>query len=182
MNEFITQRFTKTDSTDLEPVCHEPPTLEQSLAWLHSQGECAAIALAHFNDQIASLQREKVIAKEINDALISKNNHLETSYKWAIDLLNDYTVTMQACAIETEHNGHAAGYQWIYNTLAGPGLIPEPDAEWYESAQLYWNANNSHPFGPCGICGKPSHISSSRGTACCDEHDQQLIKNMVGEA
>lgn len=95
MNEFITQRFTKTDSTDLEPVCHEPPTLEQSLAWLNSQGECAAIALAHFNDQIASLQREKVIAKEINDALMDKNKKLEEEIKSANCPLNENIILKQ---------------------------------------------------------------------------------------
>ena len=170
MNEFITQRFTKTDSSDLQPIHHEPPTLEQSLAWLNSQGECAAIALAHFNDQIASLQREKVIAKEINDALIDKNKKLEKEIKSAYATLNNNIVTMQACVIETEHNGHEEGFKWIYNSLCGPGLIPEPDEDWYESAQLYWNANNSHPYGPCHICGKPANSITNKTPACFPEH------------
>lgn len=175
MNEFITQRFTKTDNADLELINHEPPTLEQSLSWLESQGECAVIALAHFNNQLASLQREKDVAKEINDALIDKNHKLEKEIKSAYDSLNNNIVAMQCCVIETEHNGHEAGYTWIWNTLCGPGLIPEPEEEWYESAQLYWNANNSSPYGPCGICGKPSNTSSIYGVACCDEHLRKII-------
>lgn len=181
MNEFITKRFTKTDGAELEPVCHEPPTLEQSLSWLQSQGECAAIVLAHFNNQIASLQREKVIAKEINDALMDKNQKLEKEIKSAYDSLNDNIVSMQACVIETEHNGYEEGFKWIYNRLAGPGLIPQPDEEWYESAQLYWNANNSDPYGPCGICGKPSNTAAHYGVSCCEEHNEQLRKNICCE-
>lgn len=111
MNEFITQRFTKTDSTDLEPVCHEPPTLEQSLAWLNSQGECAAIALAHFNDQIASLQREKVIAKEINDALITSNS---ASYA-ELKTYRDAVATMAQMIKEREYVGHPMSWSVIDN-------------------------------------------------------------------
>jgi hypothetical protein len=180
MNEFITKRFTKTDSTDLEPIHHEPPTLEQSLAWLQSQGECAVIALAHFNDQVASLQREKVIAKEINDALMDKNQKLEKEIKSVYDSYHNNIVAMQCCVIETEHNGHEAGFSWIWNTLCGPGLIPEPDEEWYESAQLYYSANISEPFGPCGICGKPSNTSAAHGVSCCEEHNEQLRTNKAG--
>lgn len=111
MNEFITQRFTKTDSTDLDPVCHEPPTLEQSLAWLNSQGECAAIALAHFNDQIASLQREKVIAKEINDALITSNS---ASYA-ELKTYRDAVAAMAQMIKEREYVGHPMSWSVIDN-------------------------------------------------------------------
>ena len=74
-----------------------------------------------------------------------------------------------------------AGFAWIWNTLCGPGLIPEPDEEWYESAQLYWNANNSDPYGPCGICGKPSNTAAHYGVSCCEEHNKQLCDKACRE-
>ena len=119
-------------------------------------------------------------SKQIIDAftaLRDENSALNKEIKSAYDSLNNNIVAMQCCVIETEHNGHEAGYSWIWNTLCGPGLIPEPDEEWYESAQLYWNANNSEPYGPCGICGKPSNIAASYGVSCCLEHDKQLQTN-----
>ena len=45
MNEFIIQRFIKTDNANLEPITHELPTLEYSLEWLKTQGECAQVVL-----------------------------------------------------------------------------------------------------------------------------------------
>ena len=126
------------------------PTTQQSLDWLRGintpNGRCIIELIESYK-------------KEIKSAYASLNNNI---------------VTMQACVIETEHNGHEAGFAWIWNTLCGPGLIPEPDEEWYESAQLYWNANNSDPYGPCGICGKPSNTAAHYGVSCCEEHNKQL--------
>jgi hypothetical protein len=100
-------------------------TLPDALAWLKSlPGDYAAKIAEHIKAQV------------------NENNLLRKEIKSAYDSLNNNIVAMQACVIETEHNGHEAGFSWIWNTLCGPGLIPEPEEEWYESAQLYWNANN----------------------------------------
>lgn len=135
-------------------------TLPDALAWLKSlSGDYAAKIDEHIKAQV------------------NENDLLRKEIKSAYDSLNNNIVAMQCCVIETEHNGHEAGFSWIYNSLLGPGLIPEPDEEWYESAQLYWNANNSNPFGACGICGKPSSISSLHGPSCCFEHNRLIEKN-----
>lgn len=149
------------DKQQSEP---DKPPIEQAINWLASHsGEYSKQII----DAFASLrEKEAVLTKE--NALLKKE------IKSAYDSLNNNIVAMQCCVIETEHNGHEAGYTWIWNTLCGPGLIPEPEEEWYESAQLYWNANNSEPYGPCGMCGKPSNISAYYGASCCWEHDKQL--------
>ena len=132
-------------------------TLPDALAWLKSlSGDYAAKIAKHINEQ---MKENTLLRKEIKSAYDSLNNNI---------------VAMQACVIETEHNGHEAGFAWIWNTLCGPGLIPEPDEQWYESAQLYYSANCSQPMGPCKICGKPSSILSHLGPACCDKHHQQI--------
>ena len=132
-------------------------TLPDALAWLKSlSGDYAAKITKHINEQ---MKENTLLRKEIKSAYDSLNNNI---------------VAMQACVIETEHNGHEAGFAWIWNTLCGPGLIPDPDEQWYESAQLYWNANNSDPYGPCGICGKPSNTAAHYGVSCCEEHNKQL--------
>ncbi|WP_320152975.1 hypothetical protein [uncultured Tolumonas sp.] len=122
------------------------PTTQQSLDWLRDintpNGRCIIELIELYKKEIKS----------------------------AYELLNDKIVSMQACIIETEHNGHEEGFKWIYNSLCGPGLIPEPDEDWYESAQLYWNANNSHPYGPCHICGKPANSITNKTPACFPEH------------
>jgi hypothetical protein len=138
-------------------------TLPDALAWLKTHTGAYPAKILEF-----------VKARE------NENNLLRKEIKSAYDLLNNNLVAMQACVIETEHNGHEAGYSWIWNTLCGPGLIPEPDEEWYESAQLYYSANISEPFGPCGICGKPSNTSASHGVSCCEEHNKQLRTNKAG--
>ena len=41
----LKQTITKSDRQEMQPVTHEPPTLEYSLEWLKNQGECARVVL-----------------------------------------------------------------------------------------------------------------------------------------
>ena len=50
----LTQTITMADRQVMQPVTHEPPTLEYSLEWLKTQGECAQVVLGF----IESLQKE----------------------------------------------------------------------------------------------------------------------------
>jgi hypothetical protein len=43
------------------------------------------------------------------------------------DVISNHCIAMQAAVIDADLNGHQAGMRWIWNTLAGPGLLPDFD-------------------------------------------------------
>lgn len=49
----LTQTITMADRQEMQPVTHELPSLEYSLEWLKTQGECAQVVLGF----IESLQK-----------------------------------------------------------------------------------------------------------------------------
>lgn len=90
--------------------------------------------------------------------------------KMISDMHHDLLVTMQAALIEWQHGqGAEAALQWIVNTLAGPGLLPDPEAPWGKDAQAFMSANRSDPMPTCH-CGRPSHIGWMGKGFCSDEH------------
>lgn len=86
------------------------------------------------------------------------------------DAHHDLLVVMQATLIEWKHGkGAEAALQWIVNTLAGPGLLPDPEAPYGKEAQAFFDANQANPMPVCH-CGRPSHIGWMGKGFCCEEH------------
>jgi hypothetical protein len=89
-------------------------------------------------------------------------------------LHHDLVVTMQAAWIEWRNGrGAEVAMQWIENTLDGPGLIPDPDAPYYDDAQKFHSLNKSDPWPACEVCGDPScHMWAGKGF-CSQTHLDQ---------
>lgn len=43
-------------------------------------------------------------------------------------IIHNHVLAMQCSIIEAHHKGHKEGLQWIFNTLWGPGHVPDIDA------------------------------------------------------
>jgi len=96
------------------------------------------------------------------------------------ECLHDQIVVMQAAYIEWQHgNGAEAAMQWIANTLAGPGHIPDEDAPYGKEAQAWFDANNSHPMPTCA-CGRPSNQMQGGIGGCCNDHLQTALIAKAG--
>jgi hypothetical protein len=110
----------------------------------------------HTKDQIIDLLKN---ALQLNlrhkDCLRNSNN-----------ILNDMIVANQAALIDAYHNGPIAGLKWIYNSLWGPGNLPDINDRWASDANDYYSAHCSRPLGPCEICGRPSRCAGSGHVAC----------------
>ena len=69
---------------------------------------------------------------------------LQRSGQMAATCTHNNIVVMQAAWIEWQYGEGAEGaMEWIENSLAGPGLIPEPDEPHGREAQAYFDANRS---------------------------------------
>ena len=103
--------------------------------------------------------------------------------KMLANIVHDQTVAMQAALIEWKFGqGVDAGFSWISNTLAGPGHLPDFDAEYGKNAQLWFNNNCAEPNPKC-FCGNPSHIVWMGQGFCCDQHfDEAKAKADVASA
>ncbi|MDR5784105.1 hypothetical protein QCE63_32305 [Caballeronia sp. LZ065] len=111
-------------------------------------------------------QGEKAVASE--DARDAER--LRELTKTLSNILHDYTTAMQAALIEWKHGkGADAGFDWIINTLDGPGLLPDFDAEHGTNAQFWFSANCADPMPKC-FCGNPSNTLWMGQGFCCREH------------
>jgi len=87
--------------------------------------------------------------------------------------LHDLLVVMQSVLVEWKHGkGAEAALQWIVNTLAGPGLLPDPDAPYGKEAQAWFDANQANPMPTC-FCGRPSNQGWMGQGFCSVEHYQE---------
>ncbi|RQS85138.1 hypothetical protein [Burkholderia seminalis] len=94
----------------------------------------------------------------------------ESLVKSLSNIVHDQIVAMQSAIIEWQHgNGAEAGLNWIVNTLAGPGNLPDFDAPHGKHAQFWFNANQANPLPSC-FCGSPSSALWMGQGFCCDEH------------
>jgi len=85
--------------------------------------------------------RDKTIAN-----LRGQIESFERSNRMVAHILHNNTVAMQAAWIEWQYGeGAESAMEWIENTLAGPGLIPEPDEPFATEAQAYFDANKTEP-------------------------------------
>jgi len=85
--------------------------------------------------------------------------------------MEELLVVMQAVLIEWKHGrGADAALQWVVNTLAGPGLLPDADAPYGREAQMWFNEHSPNNLCPRCACGRPSHIGWMGQGFCCEEH------------
>ncbi|ELD2882946.1 ead/Ea22-like family protein [Salmonella enterica] len=93
------------------------------------------------NEEIAltvgKLRVELEAAEKRNAKLQSENAYIRNRYKELDLLIGKNILVMQAAIIEWQATGDAkSGLAWIYNTLFGPGELPD---ESEKDAQAYFN-------------------------------------------
>ena len=86
---------------------------------------------------VGKLRVELEAAKKRNAELQSENAYIRNRYKELDLLIGKNILVMQAAIIEWQATGDAkSGLAWIYNTLFGPGELPD---ESEKDAQAYFN-------------------------------------------
>lgn len=109
------------------------------------------------------------VRADINAQLIARVAELEAERDKLMrhsitvgDAMHDHIVAMGAAVIDGHLQTHAHGLQWIVNTLAGPGLLPDLDeAKALGGAQAWFDHEmakheefrRTHP-GPAAIAAK----------------------------
>ncbi|EMK9625765.1 ead/Ea22-like family protein [Escherichia coli] len=98
----------------------------------HRDQENEEIALT-----VGKLRVELEAAEKRNAKLQSENAYIRNRYKELDLLIGKNILVMQAAIIEWQSTGDAkSGLAWIYNTLFGPGELPD---ESEKDAQAYFN-------------------------------------------
>lgn len=88
-------------------------------------------------DEANALLDEIEAAEKRNAELQSENAYIRNRYKELDLLIGKNILVMQAAIIEWQSTGDAkSGLAWIYNTLFGPGELPD---ESEKDAQAYFN-------------------------------------------
>ncbi|HAX9932909.1 TPA: ead/Ea22-like family protein [Escherichia coli] len=88
-------------------------------------------------DVVLALLDELEAAEKRNAKLQSENAYIRNRYKELDLLIGKNILVMQAAIIEWQATGDAkSGLAWIYNTLFGPGELPD---ESEKDAQAYFN-------------------------------------------
>ncbi|EES1068667.1 ead/Ea22-like family protein [Escherichia coli] len=86
---------------------------------------------------VGRLRVELEAAEKSNAKLQSENAYIRNRYKELDLLIGKNILVMQAAIIEWQSTGDAkSGLAWIYNTLFGPGELPD---ESEKDAQAYFN-------------------------------------------
>ncbi|HII2018003.1 TPA: ead/Ea22-like family protein [Escherichia coli] len=86
---------------------------------------------------VGELRVELEAAEKRNAKLQSENAYIRNRYKELDLLIGKNILVMQAAIIEWQATGDAkSGLAWIYNTLFGPGELPD---ESEKDAQAYFN-------------------------------------------
>ncbi|WDY19468.1 ead/Ea22-like family protein [Salmonella enterica] len=86
---------------------------------------------------VLALLDELEAAEKRNAELQSENAYIRNRYKELDLLIGKNILVMQAAIIEWQATGDAKrGLEWIYNTLFGPGELPD---ESEKDAQAYFN-------------------------------------------
>jgi hypothetical protein len=61
-----------------------------------------------------------------------------------VDVIDNYCIAMQSALIDATLRGYPNGLKWIWNTLVGPGLLPDFDAaEKMGGAQAWFDAKTA---------------------------------------
>ena len=69
---------------------------------------------------------------------------LERGMQTASNAIDNHCIAMQSALIDANERGHQQGLQWIWNTLSGPGLLPDFDeAKAMGGAQAWFDAKTA---------------------------------------
>ncbi|MEG5807699.1 ead/Ea22-like family protein [Enterobacter hormaechei] len=99
--------------------------------------ELRKAAEKHGDDDILSLLDELEAAEKRIDELESDNAYIRNRHKELDLIIGKNILVMQAAIIEWQGTGDARkGLSWIYNTLFGPGELPD---ESEKDAQAYFD-------------------------------------------
>lgn len=120
---------------------HTATTICTQLGLLTPKGCASALGLRFISEHV---QRETKRLKDDLDAaekriasLQSENEYIRNRYKELDLLIGKNILVMQAAVIEWQATGDAKnGLAWIYNTLFGPGELPD---ESEKDAQAYFD-------------------------------------------
>lgn len=94
----------------------------------------AAVEVEHYTDQLIEALEK---AQQRNAELEAQNEYIRKRYQQLDLLIGKNILVMQAAIIEWQATGDAKnGLAWIYNTLFGPGELPD-EAE--KDAQAYFD-------------------------------------------
>lgn len=63
---------------------------------------------------------------------------LERGAKSMSYVIDNHCIAMQSALIDAHERGHQQGLQWIWNTLVGPGLLPD-----FDEAKAMGGADNT---------------------------------------
>lgn len=156
--------------------------LSKPVAWAHRPAPNATIEVTE-NTYVARSWSEfhgrdvhPLYSQEYVSALLADNEYMRWRIK-EIDLLfGKNLLAMRAAVIESEHGeGHAAGMQWIFNTLFGPGeFAPANETD----AQDYFNREAEKidvEFSKC-MAFFTAHHEARRGQAI-DKFSEPVTKN-----
>lgn len=106
------------------------------IAKIKKQAESFDIVVLR-EDEANALLDEIEAAEKRNAELQSENAYIRNRYKELDLLIGKNILVMQAAIIEWQSTGDAkSGLAWIYNTLFGPGELPD---ESEKDAQAYFN-------------------------------------------
>ncbi|MDR4714482.1 ead/Ea22-like family protein [Klebsiella pneumoniae] len=93
-----------------------------------------AVEVEHYTDQLIEALKK---AQQRNAELEAQNEYIRKRYQQLDLLIGKNILVMQAAIIEWQATGDAKnGLAWIYNTLFGPGELPD-EAE--KDAQAYFD-------------------------------------------
>ena len=93
-----------------------------------------AVEVEHYTDQLIEALEK---AQQRNAELEAQNEYIRKRYQQLDLLIGKNILVMQAAIIEWQATGDAKnGLAWIYNTLFGPGELPD-EAE--KDAQAYFD-------------------------------------------
>lgn len=114
-----------------------PRNYEALDAWDKATNEFQELVNNDELNIIASLLDELEAAEKRNAELQSENAYIRNRYKELDLIIGKNILVMQAAIIEWQATGDAKnGLAWIYNTLFGPGELPD-EAE--KDAQAYFD-------------------------------------------
>ncbi|ELO76010.1 TPA: ead/Ea22-like family protein [Salmonella enterica subsp. enterica serovar Enteritidis] len=110
--------------------------LDENLQLQREKDAIEAVALA-LRDDMRQAREQLEAAEKRNAELQSENVYIRNRYKELDLLIGKSILVMQAAIIEWQATGDAKnGLAWIYNTLWGPGELPD---ESEKDAQAYFD-------------------------------------------
>lgn len=140
-HEQIAMVFSENESRDAEFIAAANPATVLALLDERERNQQYIKSRDQENEEIAltvgKLRVELEAAEKRNAKLQSENAYIRNRYKELDLLIGKNILVMQAAIIEWQATGDAkSGLAWIYNTLFGPGELPD---ESEKDAQAYFN-------------------------------------------